>query len=101
MALSECRDFEIGLMLQQDPRAAEASREAELEWLKDQAYYKQLEEEYYAEQALFHAQLDELETQGIFARLLLHPEYREHLFIERYTHGPVPYQVYIDEEVPF
>ena len=31
MAYSECRDFEIGLMLQQDPRAAEASREAEQE----------------------------------------------------------------------
>ena len=43
MAYSECRDFEIGLMLQQDPRAAEASREAEQEaaaadWLAFQGW---------------------------------------------------------------
>ena len=83
----EARDHDIGVIFGEHPYAAEARREAELEWLADQA--------------LFHAQLDELETQGIFARLLLHPEYREHLFIERYTHGPVKWEPYIDEEVPF
>ena len=97
----EARDHDVGVIFDEHPYAAEARREAELEWLKEEAYYESLAQDYYAEQALFHAQLDELETQGIFVRLLLHPEYREDLFIERYTHGPVPYQVYLDEQVPF
>ena len=99
---AEARDFDTGLMLQQDPRAAAASREAELEWLKDQDYDRMLAEEAMAERARFNDQLDELETQGIFVRLLLHPEYREDLFIEDNTHGPVQWSPYVrDDEIPF
>jgi len=98
---AEARDHDIGVIFGEHPYAAEARREAELEWLRDEAYYQQLAEEYYEEQALFQAQLDELETQGIFARLLINPEFREDLFIEDNTHGPIKYQVYLDEEVPF
>jgi hypothetical protein len=98
---NEARDHDIGVIFGGHPYAAQAKREAELEWKMGQAYYQQLTEEYYKEQALFQAQLDELETQGIFARLLINPEFREHLFIERYTHGPVKWEPYIDEEIPF
>jgi len=98
----EARDHDIGVVFGEHPYAAEARREAELEWLRDQAYYQMLEEDWLAEQAALQAQLDELETQGIFARLLLHPEYREHLFIERYTHGPVKWEPWTqDHEIPF
>ena len=95
---AEARDFETGLILQQDPRVAEA----DLEIARENAYYEGLEEEYHAEQAKFEAQLDELETQGIFVRLLLHPEYREDLFIEDNTHGPVQWSPHVrDDEIPF
>jgi hypothetical protein len=97
----EARNHDIGVIFGGHPYAAQANREAELEWLMEQAYQEQLAEEYYKEQALFQAQLDELEAQGIFARLLLHPEYNEDLSIEDNTHGPVKWEPYIDEEIPF
>lgn len=97
----ESRDFEIGMMLQGDPRATAAHNEFVQECLADEAYYESLAQEYYAEQAAFKAQLDELEGQGIFARLLLHPEYNEDLSIEDSTHGPVQWVPYDDNDIPF
>ncbi len=100
---AEARDFDTGLMFQHDPRAAAANREAELEWLIEQDYQQMLAEEAMAERERFNEQLDDLETQGIFVRLLLHSEYNDDLWFDENWHGPVrdsPPCVR-DEEIPF
>lgn len=100
---AEARDYDTGLMFQQDPRAAAANREADLEWLRERDYQQMLAEEALEEIYRRNEQFDELETQGIFVRLLLNPKYDDDLWFDDNWHGPVrdspPYVR--DDEIPF
>ena len=89
----EARDSEIGLMLQQDPRVAEANRELEQE----------------AAAAHYLAFANWAEDRKIpyecwdawFDNGHIHPQHREDLFVKDNILGPVQWSPYRDDEIPF